>query len=132
MNKVLNNLFSRYTPKSKTYSTTMNLITCIILAVVFHSCGSSSYLSSIRDYSERSIVCGGFLTQSRVCRDAKICTVNFYLATTIISHHIFSPLFLFHPLFSLRRYFQGSPPTLDIAWLMMIPGSYSSPQVSRI
>ena len=38
MNKVLNNLFACYAPKSRTYSTTMNLTNHILLTVYFHSC----------------------------------------------------------------------------------------------
>ena len=46
MKKVLNNIFACKPPKSSTYSTTMNMTTCIIIDMAFHG---SSYEDIFKD-----------------------------------------------------------------------------------
>ena len=47
MNEGLNNIFAWYAPKSRTYSTTMNLKNCILLSIYFHCCNYQYFFTKM-------------------------------------------------------------------------------------
>ena len=76
------------------------------------------------------------MNRSRVCRVSRLCNVNCYLDTTILSYHILSPLFLSPPP-SSWRWFPGIHPYKSMSaptttWVLIIPSSYLYLHISCI